>query len=803
MKNNTFIIPIMRRILSRRDKFNPDITSEAWSGFRSTRSVCDKPRALARGASFFLISFVFVFQVFAQSEQTVARIEIKGQKIVSDATIVSKIKIRAGHIYNENVINEDIRNLYSAGFFESVDVEKQDSAEGIVVIFKVKEKPVLKKLIIEGALFIRKKKIEEAAELKEGSFIDDYKLKEVTSKIKDLYDKKGFSQAKVSYELQLDKENNEADVKIIIEERKVLKVRKIGFEGNKTISGRRLIKLIKTRNAWLFNPGIFKDDVFRDDMKRLSDFYKQEGFSDIKVDSDISFTEKGAYITIKIEEGKRYYIGKVKVEGNKDISIEEIRKVMELREGSIFSDQAVYEESSRMRQVYVDNGYIFSQIDPASIFNLETQKVDVNYKIVENQVAYVEKIDIKGNIRTKDKVIRRELRIYPQDKFDGRKVRKSKERLDNLGYFEEIRFDTDPGISLDKVNLIVDVKEAKTGHLSFGGGYSSIDEFVGFIELRQRNFDYKNFSTFTGGGQDLSFYASLGTLTSNYEVSFTNPWIFDMPYSFGFDGYKKGHKQDEDVGYGYQEDITGGDLRIGKEFNDYIKGQAAYRFDNIKIKDVVDNATQELKDEAGNTNLSSAEFDLSFDTRDNVFSTLKGIYFVNNFQVTGGFLGGNRDFVKYFSRFSYYQPLINRSVLEGRLRFGWEDPFSDTTKVPIYDRFFAGGASTIRGYRERKVGPIDSVSKDPIGGEAMFIANLEYTYPVVDFIKVATFFDAGNVWKENKDFFKDMLYKSIGLGLRVKTPIGPVSVDYGWPLDLEPGEEKKEGRFHFNVSRAF
>jgi outer membrane protein insertion porin family len=756
-----------------------------------------------RKALLFFSLSILVLTAFAQNPDTISRIEIKGQKVVSDATIISKIKIRAGQSYNDNIINEDIKNLYATGFFESVEADKQVLPEGLVVTFNVKEKPVLKKLTIEGSRFIRKDKIEEATELKVGTFVDEYRLKEAASKIKDLYNKKGFAQTGVTYDLQVNKDTAEADVKIMIEEKGVLKVRKITFMGNTAIRSKRLLKLIKTRTAWIFNPGIFKEDVLRDDIKRVSDFYKQEGFSDVKVDSEVNFSAKGVYLTIKIEEGQRYHIGKISIEGNKEISLDQIKKVTKLKEGSIFSEQALYEESSRMRQVYVDSGYIFSQIEPRSIFNSQTQKVDITYKIVENQIAYVEKIEIKGNVRTKDKVIRRELRIYPEERFDGKKVRKSKERLDNLGFFEEIRFDTEPGSAPDKVNLTVDVKESKTGHLSFGGGYSSIDEFVGFVEIRQRNFDYKNFSTFTGAGQDLSFYASLGSLTSLYEVSFTNPWIFDMPYSFGFDGYKKGHSKDTDVGYAYREDITGGDLRLGKEFNDYIKGQVAYRFDNVKIKDVVDNATQELKDETGSTNLSTVEFNLNFDTRDNVFSTLKGFYFTNAFQVTGGIFGGNRDFLKYMGRVSYYQPLINKSVLEFRVRAGWEDPFDDTVKVPIYERFFAGGANTIRGYRERKVGPIDSATNDPIGGETMFVTNVEYTYPLIDFLKVAGFFDAGNVWKKSNDFFKEKLFKSMGLGLRVKTPIGPVSVDYGWPLDLEPGEEKKEGRFHFNVSRSF
>jgi len=749
------------------------------------------------------LSCLFTFSAFTADSDVIARVDIKGHNRVSDATIVSKIKIRAGQNYNENIVNEDIKNLYATGFFESVDAEKEQTPEGIIVTFKVKEKPVLTKIDIEGAHFIRKKKIEDALEIKAGAFVDEYKLNEVASKIKDMYAKKGFTQTKVTYDFKVSKETNEAEAKFIIEEKGVLRVRRVKIQGNKTISAGRILKLMKTRNAWLFNAGLYKEETFNDDLKRITDFYRQEGFTDVKIDPEIDSTDKGLYITLNITEGKRYYLGTIQIEGYKDVPLSDIKKVMMLKPGNVYSDTALYEETSRMRSVYVDKGYIFAQIEPVSILNPETQKVDVTYKITENQVAYIERIDIKGNIKTKDKVIRRELRVYPEERFDGKAVRKSKEKLENLGFFEEVRFDTEPGTQPDKVNLVVDVKEAKTGHLSFGGGYSSIEEFVGFAEVEQKNFDYKNFSTFSGGGQDLRFYASLGSLTSRYELSFTNPWIFDSPYSFGFDVYRKGHDQDEDVGYGYSEEITGGDLRLGREFNDNLKGQMSYRFDRVKISDVVDDATSDLKDEAGITDLSSVDFDMAYDTRDNVFSPLSGIYFTNNFQVTGGPFGGDRDFIKYFARFSYYQPLINKSVLEGRVRVGWADPFSDTKKVPIYERFFVGGANTVRGYEERKVGPVDSATSDPLGGESMFVANIEYTYPLIDFLKLATFFDAGNAWSKNSDFFKEKLYKSVGMGVRVKTPIGPVSVDYGWPLDLGPGEEHKEGRFHFNISRGF
>lgn len=750
---------------------------------------------------FFLLCLVFVRQGFAQDN--IVQIKIEGNKIISEGTIISKIKIRAGQPYNENVINENIKILYNTGFFEHIEAGKENSDEGIIVTFKVEEKPVLKKMIIKGCRLIRKKKILDTIDIKEGSFIDAYKLKDAAAKIKDLYVGKGFTQTQVNYEMKLDKEKNEANVEFSIEEKSLQKVRAVNITGNKNISAGKIRKLMKVKRAWLFKRGVFKEDTLTDDMKRVSDFYKLEGFSDVEVKQNVEVKKKGVYITINIVEGKRYYVGMIKVEGNQDISLKEITAALKLKQGDVFSEQVVYDNLSRIREIYMDKGYIFSQTEPFSYFNLETQKVDINYKIIENEVAYIEKIDIKGNDRTKDEVVRRELRIYPSDKFDGKKVRKSKERLENLGFFEEIRFNTEPGSKPNWIDLIVDVKEAKTGYLSFGGGYSSTDEFIGFIELRQRNFDYRNFSTFTGGGQDLDLIANFGTVSQQYQLSFTNPWIFNQPISFGFDGYKKGHTREQDVGYAYEEDIGGGALRLGKEFSDNLTGGLKYKFEQVTISDVVENASQALKNEVGVNYLSSGEVNMDFDTRNNVFSPLTGIYYTNTFQLTGGPFGGDKDFLKYFSRLSLYFPMIQKSVVEYRLRYALADSFSNTEDVPIYERLFAGGGSTIRGYHERKIGPVDDVTEDPIGGESMFVGNIEYTYPLADFIKLAGFFDTGNVWPSIDDFCSGGFMSSLGLGLRVKTPIGPVSLDYGWPLDIEPGEEGKTGKFHFSVSKGF
>ncbi|MCF7869797.1 MAG: outer membrane protein assembly factor BamA [Candidatus Omnitrophica bacterium] len=758
-----------------------------------------------------VFAFIFlglaVFPLSGYAQDVISQIQIEGNDLVSDAKIISEIKVKTGQPFNEDMVNEDIKNLYQTGFFQEVSTETKKDDEGVVLIFQVEEKPVINEITIEGQRYIRKKHILDEIELSEGNFVDEYRLRQAVKKIEDLYDKKGFSQAVINYQI-IPAQGQKVDLKFTIVEKGVVKARSVKIEGNKSFSDDRIKKLMKTRKAWLFNKGVFKDDIFKDDLKRIRGFYQHSGFTDVFVDSEVDFRKKGVYITLTVDEGKKYHIGQIDITGNKEIDIGEIREKLTISKEDIFSKEAIYQGSSQIRQLYVDKGYIFAQAEPVSVLNPDTKKIDVTYQITESYVAYVEDIQIKGNEKTKGEVIRRELKVYPGQKFDGLKMRKTKQNLENLGFFEDIRFRTEPGSEKDKVDLVVDVTEAKTGYFSFGGGYSSIEEFIGFVELRQRNFDYQNWQTLTGAGQDLTLKASLGTLTSRYQLSFTNPWIFDKPISFGFDAYKKGHDQDDDVGYAYSEDITGGALRLGKRFTDRLSGRAAYRFENVDISDT-EGASQSIKDEDGSNNLSSVEFSLAYDSRDNVFSPRTGIYFSNSIQLTGSFLGGDKDFTKYNSRLSLYFPTFNDSVIETRFRVGFADPFSDTEDVPIYERFFAGGASTIRGYHERKVGPTTEDGEyDPLGGEALFVANIEYTYPLADFLKVAAFYDVGNVWKKNSDFFqteedREAFYSSVGLGLRVKTPIGPVSVDYGWPLDKEPGEDGKEGRFHFSVSRGF
>ena len=739
----------------------------------------------------------------------VTAIEINGNKSISSNTIISKMKTKIASPYQENIINDDLKRLYLLGFFSDIKIDTQDYKDGVKVIISVVERPIIEKIAFSGIrrLTLREEKIKESLKSKETQYLDYPNLAEDIGILQKLYENIGYSQAKIDYQVDVNKETHKAKIKFNVIEGKRIKIRNILIEGNKAFSKKRILKLLKTKSAWLFNAGALKDEVLKEDMERIKSFYHKKGFTDAAVDYKVENDPKKPflYITIKIQEGKKYLVGTVKIEGNKDISKKDIlSKLKECIPGNVFSHEALQQDTSSIQGLYFDRGYIFAQIQETTSLNPQTGRIDVAYGITENEIAYVDKIKIRGNVKTKDVVIRRELRIRPGDRFDGDKLKRSKERLQNLGFFEEISYDTEDTTAPNKKDLVVEVKEAKTGTFSFGGGYSSVDKLMGFVEIEQKNFDWKNFPYFTGDGQNISLRTSIGTVSKGFDLSFTEPWVFDYPISFGFDAYNRTHERETDIGYGYDEKVTGGDLRLGKEISEYLRASLMYRYDTIEISNIVSTASAELKKEEGKNTVSSMSFGLSFDSRDNVFDTKKGDLLSGSLECAGGPLGGDKDFWKFYGRVSHYLPVLAGSVLEFRGRVGLANHYGNSNYIPIYERFFVGGAQSVRGYHERKLGPVDPVTRDPLGGDSMFIGNIEYLYPVFDFIKLAAFCDTGNAWEKMSDFGSGSLKSSFGLGVRLKTPIGPITLDYGIPLNKEPGELRKgNGRFHFNVTNGF
>ncbi|OGX06533.1 MAG: outer membrane protein assembly factor BamA, partial [Omnitrophica WOR_2 bacterium GWA2_47_8] len=639
-------------------------------------------------------------------DKIVKNIEIKGNKSISIAVILSKIKPRVGQPYLQNVMSDDLKRLYNTGYFSDVSVDKQDFEGGYKVIIILQEKLIVQEITFSKTRYIRAATILSKIKTQKGKFLDNKNLKDDVRVIQELYNQKGLTNVSVDVETVTDEANNKAQLHFVIKEGGRVLIKEIHVYGNKAYRQKKIISLIKTRAKFFLNTGYLKEDVLEEDMQRIASFYEREGYIDAKATNELEYLEGGKIIlNIHVEEGKRYYIESITFQGNSVVSEAELKNIM--KESVVekpFSREKLTVDLSNIRTLYFDKGYIFANARESTSLNPDTGRVQVKIEISEGTQAYVNKIKIQGNTRTRDIVVRREIRLNPGDKFDGEKLRRSKERLRNLGYFEDINYDIEDTDTPDKKDLVVQVTEAKTGTLSFGGGYSSVDQIVGFVEIEQKNFDFTNWPTFTGAGQQLTLRAETGSTRNNTMLSFTEPWIFDYPVSGGFDIYRNERDRERDVGYAYDEKRVGGDVRFGKQFTEFISGDTYYKRENVDIGNLESNVSADLRSEEGESALSIVGFTLSRDGRDSTISPTKGLLVSGSADVAGGPLGGDKDFYRFQTRASYYVPLKFNSVLELRLRTGVANEFGDSDKVPIFERFFAGGARTIRGYNERKVG---------------------------------------------------------------------------------------------------
>jgi len=736
-------------------------------------------------------------------QQKINAIEVRNNKAISSDAIRSRIKSKVGEVFSQDTLSEDLKRLYATDYFTDVSIEIEETPLGITVIIIVEEKAIIEEVVFEGNKALSSQRLRTAMKSKPDEVLSYSLLAQDMNAIKQLYEKKGFHRVEVEYRLDIDEATNRARITVFITEQTRVKIAKVTILGARKIDEKKIRKFLGTKPAWLFNRGVFEDDVFEEDVEKIKAYYRDRGFLDVVVTPKLEYGFEGTrlFITIEIEEGKQYVVGTIKIDGTLAFPKETIRKAMKLAPDEVFSNRALRKDGIKVEWFYYEQGYVNAQVSSVSNLNPQTGKVDIVYTIDSREIVYVRKIEIRGNIKTRDIVIRRELRIFPGDRFDGAKLKKSKERLYNLGFFEDVSFDNIPTGVPNQHDLLVIVKEGKTGEFSFGAGYSSIDEFIGFIEVRQRNFDILNFPSLVGGGQDLAIKAELGTVRRDYLLSWTEPWIFGYPYSFGFDFYQTTHSRRR--GYIYEEVRTGGDVRIGKDITDDIRADVAYKLERVDISDVSDLASQDLKDESGKNWISSTLFQLTFDTRDSRFNPSKGYFLTGAIEPVGGILGGDKDFYKITGTGKYYQAVSTWAVIEFKARAGVSDSYSDTKEVPVYERFYAGGANTIRGYDERRVSPRDPGSNEPIGGETFLVGNIEAVFPIYqNIIKGAVFYDVGNVWRRIEDFGQGNLRSGTGVGLRVKTPIGPVKLDYGYPLADNYGD-KREGQFYFSVSHGF
>ena len=734
--------------------------------------------------------------------KTVVAMDVRGNRIVSTNTILSKIQTKQGLALKQQTVNEDIKRLYATGFFEDVKLEVEELPEGYKLIVEVDEKPIVKQITIEGATSFKEDKLRKTLGVIEGQILDRKAVKKGEEEIRKLYADKGFRFVDLQTTVNVDPQTKEAVITIKVFEGKKFKITKISFEGVQAFKVKQLQKLMKTKEKKWFLFGTFKEGDFEKDLEKISFFYQKEGYLDVKVlpEFDYNKDQNTIQILIKIDEGQHYLTGEIKFKGNTIFPESELWQQLEMLPGLTYSQFYVAQDIEKIRQFYASEGYIEARVVPDVKLNRDSGKVDIMYEIQEGDLYFVEKVQIRGNTKTRDKVIRRELRIRPGERFDGKKIEKSKERLQNLNYFEEITYDTEPtDAGANRKDLIFRVKEKRTGELSFGGGVSSIDTFMGFAEISQRNFDILNWPRFTGGGQSLSIRGQMGTINQEYDVSFVEPYLFNKPISWGTNLFATS-QDNKNTDFGQRR--MGASTTLSRLFKDVLRAGGGYTLERVELRDVSSSAPVSVTEFEGPDWLSRLRAFTTFDNRDNVFNPTKGRVINLAGELIGSFLGGDQEYYILRSGYTEYLTFHKKHQIEFQARLASAQSFGKTSTTPAYDRFFAGGLGTVRGFNYRRVGPQEG--GEAVGGQTMAIVNLDYTFPLpyLDAFRGVFFIDAGNVSKDsyNIDFGKFAV--SVGPGIKVKTPIGPLAFYYGLPISNRD-TKNKNGRFEFSLSRSF
>jgi outer membrane protein insertion porin family len=705
----------------------------------------------------------------------VTAIEVRGNVRVATLTVLAQLRTKVGEERSPVIIRDDIGRLFALGYFRDIEIEELPYKEGRKIIFIVTEKPAIKEINLEGTRALRERTVREILTLKVGDIFSERLLREDVAKIIALYHEKGHHLVEVVTDVR--EIAGEVVVSFIINEGVAARVREIEIKGNELVSERKIKRVMATRVHRLLQPGMFREDIFNDDLLRIITLYRDEGFLQARiVDTEIRFENEGrlAYITIEVEEGHRFSAGEINVTGNLLFSDEELMGLLALRTNDTFSPAELARDRGRIEGHYAEHGYIFARAEIEAHLNEERKEVNITYHITEGALIHVEKIDIRGNKVTRDDVIRRELTIKPGDIFNRREVERSRLKIHGLGFFYEVNWYTTEGSAPDRKNLIFEVEERKTGTLLFGISYGYFG-LGGMVSVSQDNFDITNPPTFTGDGQKIRLEADIGRERTHYELSFTEPWLFDRPMLFGFDIYRA----TSDWRF-YTEGRAGWQLRLGHRLGEFLYGTVAYKHEDITITDVKAGAPPHIIAATFTTN--SLILGLVDDQRDMPIHPTSGHRHEITAEIAGGMLGGDVEFNKYTGETRwFFTPFegLERLVLDLRGRGGFV-----TDDAPFYERFFLGGVHTVRGYPERGLGPVDGTG-EPLGGDEMLIFNAELTYPLVRDIRLAAFLDAGYLRRRGLGSSSGI---GIGVGLRVKTPIGPVRLDYGYSIEREEGE---------------
>lgn len=746
---------------------------------------------------FLSLSLLFegVLSARAQSGKgTVREIEVVGNQRIEQSAILGRISLKVGDPLNPETTREQIQRIYDMGFFEDVQVQTQPVPNGVKMVFVVREKQFIVDIVFDGNSHFSDEKLTEIITLRSQVFLDQKEVKVSAEKIREAYREDGFQKASVIPIVQaLDETRNR--ITFFIRESKRGKITTIIFDGRTVVRKKDLLDVMANQEwvpilSWITDAGILREEELPNDVERIKEIYSNRGYLDVQVGLPtvaVSKDGESFAVTFRIEEGQPYTIGTVKLEGNTFFEDEELELGSLVTSGEVFQRAKVREEVTRITDLYGERGYSFAEVTPDLDPKFETLTADITFKIKEGSLIRVREIRISGNDKTRDNVIRRELRVDEQEVLDSVALKRSFQRLNNLNFFETVEI-LPTQVEEDKVDLEVKVKEKPTGSFSVGGGFSTLDQFTIVANITEGNLFGLGYMGRVRG--QVGGRRTLGVLT------FRNPALFDGPTSFQVDAFST----DTDL-LTYEQKRKGGTLQFGRSFSEYIAGSFTLVGEFITIKNPSSDAPQFILDQVGDQSTTGFRTSLFRDTRDNFASPRKGY----RLGVQTGFgtelLGGTNNFYSYRLNALKYTPLPLwdlRVATKGRV--GIADGI-DGDPVPLTELFFVGGINTVRGFEFGRAGPV-TASDTVEGATKQIIFNLELIFPVIPDAKLdgVLFFDYGKGFGEGEDLSFN-LREGAGLEVRWVSPFGPLRAAYGLNLDPEPNE--KNAVFEFSIGSVF
>jgi len=740
------------------------------------------------------------------SAQEVRRVifEQEGYQFPENA-LKYNVRLKKGVQFKRQILDADVKRLYDMGYFLQVSADTEKAPEGKVdVVFKTKSKPRIKDIIIRGNQKFKDKTIREKITLEPGMPLNDKKLKDSISAIRDFYDGEGYYETTIKPET-LDVGNGEINLVFKIKEHLRLRVNTVDFVGNTAYGNRALRNAIQTQHSylsWLLNTGLYNTEEVEQDKVRLRNLYWELGYLDFRVTkveaTPLKDDPEYVNVTFHLEEGKPYEVSAISITGNTVFTPEELRPLIEMEKGDPYNYKIQQADIKRISEKYYPLGYADFSCDVKRYPNVDNHTVRLEYAIHEGIIYTVHDILISGNHVTKDKVIRRELPIQPDRPLDMALVEAAKARIEGMGYFKKVTITTVNTPNPGEKDIDIKVEEKKTARFTIGAGFSDTHSLSGTIELALDNFDlFDPANYFMGGGQRLLLRATMGFEYNEFLISFTEPWLFDIPLKLKVDGYYHNRYYDE-----WREEHAGGSISLTKKFfDDFTFATLSQKMEYVRVYDMDDDYnTKYFRDEEGSDFLNTTTLVLARDTRDNILDPKSGYLL----KLTGAINAGTKCYYRAeFLAQNYYSFFYDWFTLYTGVKYGSVGRISGSSEsdmVPIYERYFLGGGGTIRGFPYREVGPEDK-DEHVYGGQSMVLATVEVSHPIWRFIRGAAFVDAGGAWKDSWDLDFSEFNMGAGYGLRLKLPQfpAPIKLDLAYPIMNSQDGVKNKLRFSFSM----